>query len=876
VSLGTIGFDAPGGSRIGVLPTDPTHLTIVIVVGILVLSAGLRTGRPRTTLLAVSPLLVVLVPWLPFSIPSAFLIWTGAMTTVIWVAVGIALAMPYLRARLLDSVRSRALMAGVVSFIVFSIAAWGVSPSLPGGDEPHYLVITQSLLYDGDLKIENNHRRGDYHAYFAGNLNPDSVRHGRNGEIYSIHAPGVPALVLPAFAIGGYHGVVIFLLLLSSAGCALAWWLAWRVTGSASAAWFGWAAVALSPPFLLESFTVYPDGPGATIVLTGFWALLRADWERERRVDSWKPWMLHGVALAVLPWMHTRLAVLAATLGGLILVRLARGPNPFVKAAAFLTVPALSALAWLAFFLTIYGTPDPSAPYAGQVQSSFAFVLNGAGGLLFDQGFGLLACAPVLVLAVAGFRRVPRLAVEWLIVATPYLLAVTTFAMWWAGWSGPARFFVPLVLPLAIPAACGWAAIRHPGTRASACAALVVTAWLSATLAAGDGGRLGYHNRNEAGLTAAPWIEWAIHPVDVPSAAPAFVPLPVGTPLAARDAAARSGFIVLVPWLICLGAVALALRVLAGRALKDPTALAATTTIAYALAITAAVTIAWKLRDVPSVTTVTAPAAQMDILRRARDAHVLAVDLSRRERIAAADLASRVRIMINFRPQARGLRVNQSLVTIPSTPAGRYLVTTRRRGGDGWMMVGIGVDQFSLVTQPASQFDAGVEMRFPVDVRTLVVRADEDARQHIDAIEIHPLRVLRDSEKLTSAAARRGVRYDASTVFFLDDRAFVEPSAFWVGGARETSVVIAPDRPGSVQPLLLRNALVQNTIALVSGEWRVQVTLAPGEERRVDVPLDPLRGAALVRITSTAGFRPSEADPTSRDTRYLGVYVKVL
>jgi hypothetical protein len=874
VSLGTIGFDVPGGSRIGVLPTDPTHLTIVIVVGILVLSAGPRTGRPRATVLAVSPLVVVLLPWLPFSIPSAFLIWTGAMTTVIWVAVGIALAMPYVRASPLDSVRSRALMAGVVSFVVFSVAAWGVSPSLPGGDEPHYLVITQSLLYDGDLKIENNHRRGDYHAYFAGNLNPDSVRLGRNGAIYSIHAPGVPALVLPAFAIGGYHGVVIFLLFLSSAGCALAWWLAWRVTGSTGAAWFGWAAVALGPPFLLESFTVYPDGPGATIVLTGFWALLRADWEREGRVESWKPWMLHGTALAALPWMHTRFAVLAATLGGLILARLARGPNPFVKAAAFLTVPALSALAWLAFFLTIYGTPDPSAPYGGQVQSSFAFLLNGAGGLLFDQGFGLLAFAPVLVCAVAGFRRVPRLAVEWLIVATPYLLAVTTFAMWWAGWSGPARFFVPLLLPLAIPAACGWAAIRHPGTRASACAALVVTVWLSAMLVTGDGGRLGYHSRNEAGLTAAPWIEWAIRPVDVPSAAPAFVPLPFGTPIASRDAAARNGFIVLVPWLICLGAVALALRVLAGRALKDPTALAATTTIAYALAITAAVTVAWKLRDAPSVTTAAAPAAQMDILRRARDAHVLAVDLPHRERIAAAELASRVRIVINFRPQARGLRVNQSLVTIPSVPAGRYLVTTHRRGGDGWMMAGIGVDQFSLVTQPASQFDAGVEVRFPVDVRTLVVRADEEARQQVDAVEVHPLKVLRGSEKLTSAVARRAVRYGASTVFFLDDRAFVEPFAFWVGGARETSIVIAPDRPGSAQPLLLRNAPVQNTIALVSGEWHVQLTLAPGEERRVDVPLDPSRGAALVRIKSTAGFRPSEADPTSRDTRFLGVYVK--
>ena len=457
VALGAIAFTGPSstvpgagaGARLGVLPLDAPHLALVALAGLAVLAIGLRNGRGYPAVIAVSPLVLIVLPWLPFPVPPVFLVWTGALASLVWVAVAMALvrvaARPW-HLTLLGPTTWPALLPGVLACAIFALAAWHASPSIPGGDEPHYLVITQSLLSDGDLQIENNHIRGDYRAYFAGDLAPHVIRHGRNGKMYSVHAPGLPAIILPAFALAGYHGVVIFLILAAAAACALAWWLAWRTTGSMRAAWFGWAAVTLSAPFLLESFTVFPDGPGAAIVLTGFWALLRHGREGPRlpSIPS-RPsspsltWLWHGAALSLLPWMHTRFAVLAATLGGLILVRLARTPNAMAKAAAFLAVPALSAVAWLGFFLVVYGTLDPTAPYGREVGSSFAYLGNGLGGLLFDQGFGLFATAPVLAVAMIGFSRTRRLGVEWLIVAVPYLLSVGTYAMWWAGSSGPAR-----------------------------------------------------------------------------------------------------------------------------------------------------------------------------------------------------------------------------------------------------------------------------------------------------------------------------------------------------------------------------------------------------------------------------------------------------
>jgi len=860
-----------------VLPRDPAHALVAAAAGAIVFAAAWRAERPRRVLIAIAPLVLLFLPWLPFRVPPAFFAWTGALASIVWVAVAISLAavLRPARVRVPQALVSTPWAPGLLAALIFALAAWGVSSVRPGGDEPHYLVITQSLLLDGDLQIANNHRRGDYRVYFAGDLAPHVGRPGRHGESYSIHAPGLPALVLPAFALGGYVGVVVFLIAVSAAGCALAWWLAWRTTGNAAAAWFGWAGVTIAAPLLLESFTVFPDGPGAVVVLTGFWAVLRAETNTaaERSRDT-VPWFLHGLALALLPWMHTRFAVLAGTLGGLILVRIARVSNPLGKAVAFLAAPAVSALAWLFFFTILYGTPDPSAPYGRDTQNSLAYFPNGLGGLLFDQGFGLFATAPVLLVAVAGFTRARRLAAEWLVVAVPYLLAVATFAMWWAGMSGPARFLVPLILPLAVPLACAWASARSLAPRALMIAALVVSAWVSALMAGGDGGRLAYHTRNEAGPTAAPFLERASHVVDLPAALPAFVPQPVQPDpggLVSRARAVRSGFAVTLIWALCLSAAAVLVR----RTLRTPQAqtagieLAVTiTTFAFSAALMIAASIVWRVYD--SEPEVKAAAAQMNVLRRLAAAPQAAVGLVPPRRLTETDAWS-MRVDVPIRRARGGVRTNAPLAAFPAVPAGSYLVSARRHGGgDGWLMLGVGNDQFAIVTLPIARFDEGVRIDLPIDVRALLVRADEGARAQLDAIDLRP--VSRAGPRLSSDAAKRAVRYDAAVVFFLDDRAFPEPSGFWVAGERTTRVAVRPDG-GRPAALSLRNGAVENTVVLESGAWRENVTMPAGEERRIDVPLNQA-GAALLTIRSTAGFRPSEVNSESRDTRFLGVFVR--
>jgi hypothetical protein len=119
------------------------------------------------------------------------------------------------------------------------------------------------------------------------------------------------------------------------------------------------------------------------------------------------------------------------------------------------------------------------------------------------------------------------------------------------------------------------------------------------------------------------------------------------------------------------------------------------------------------------------------------------------------------------------------------------------------------------------------------------------------------------------------VTYGAATVFLMDEGCFPEPDAFWLGGARQCTFVVQSEAAGSAIPLQLRNAPVTNSVTLASGRWRETLALTPGEERHIVVPLAPGRTSALVTASSASGFRPSEHEATSRDERFLGVYLKI-
>ena len=814
--------------------------------------------RPPQSLFALLPLAAILLPWVPGL--DAGLIYAGPMIVLIWAAAivlgwGPALWRPLARCGCATSPNRATAAAFLIAIASTSLAAWRVAPMIPGGDEPHYLIITQSLLKDGDLRIENNHAQRDYAAYASGQLEPQYLTRGKDGAIYPVHAPGLPALVAPAFALAGYQGAIVFLIIVMALASALVWRLAWIATGEIGSAWFGWAAVAASCTWTFQSFLVFPDAMGAAALACGVWLILRLDLRSEPA-----PLLIAavGAALALLPWLHTRFALIAAGLGLMIVLRLYRGEGGARRIALFLAPPMLAAAAWFAMFQLIYGTPSPIAQWGDTSDSRMSFIYSGLSGLLFDQQFGFLPYAPALAAGLVGlavghaanWRAGTRMQLALLIVAA-YVAASASYAMWWGGLSVPARLFTVLLPVLAPGAAAVWSRATSVPVRALLSAALGWTIFATATLAFAERGLFAWNDRHtKTGL----WFEWAAPLFNWPAALPGFFRADSSL---GREALPLPHFYAVAG--IWVGAIAIAViaafvlsRLVARWAGSQArVASAAITIAALALAAPIATVLALRAQGADG----SSPSrAQIAFLARMAEGDARLFDLQARRRIDAGALPSLMRIDIpaGREPRTRG---------IGSVPAGAFRLTASPGGEPGQIFVGRASQPIAVLA------DAPLDVTLPVAVNALVIRGAEGR-----AITLQPLSSARYAR--SQRKAHRALRYDNVTVFFIDDRVYAEPDAFWVGGARFANVILQADPGVRHASLEITNAPVANRVSIVGAAQPFDRQLLPRETVVVPVAFDE-RGSARLQIESASGFIPALTEPGNGDGRFLGVSVRV-
>ncbi|MEO7192780.1 MAG: hypothetical protein ABI051_17160 [Vicinamibacterales bacterium] len=854
---------------------DPVASTRVAVLARwwwLPLFVGAAAGvRPfRTSFWNATPALLATVAYWPIPLSPPLLLWTGRLA---WLPVLVTLAAVVVPAgtgeeNAPDTVpegrvapRRSLLLAALFSACLSVVVAWSLHSQLPRGDEWHYLMMTQSLRKDGDLRIENNHVQRDYESFYAGTLPPDFLRRGTDGQIYSIHAPGVAVLVLPLFALFGYAGAQASLIVVAAAAGALVWLIGWRAAADRRAAWFAWASVAGSVPFLFQSVTVFPDMFGA-LAVAGALAIYMALSRPGTLVGS-TTLVAPSLLLAALPWFHTRFVILSVTFGTFIAWRVLTDssratPVRARRVALLLAVPAVSAASWFLFFYLIYGTPNPLAPYGDQPGTRWGYIPGALAGLWLDQQFGLLTYAPVLALAGWGWwRRLgagcysARAGAAALLL---YAAAVGTYWMWWGGVPAtPARFLTAVLPVLAPPVAVAWTQMDRSG-RAMAVVLLALSVTMSIVTLGVDHGALAWNVRG----TQAEWLVWLRPSADIQHLWPSFfwrlTPGEVRTEL-------WFGVHALL-WLMLFAATAWLVSVLARKRSTAAQILAAWW---VPLTLMLAALVWWPLTGSVGIR---AESSQMGVLHAMAQRGRVAIRVVPGARWTSATLAD-VHVRIPILEVSDDTPVPAAVVR--GVPPGQYDLRVRNASTDGGMAaIALGTEPRTYRTVPLATLSGqAYRLSLPAGAERLTVRID---RPTGDLASLYLVPVALGRQRPARAIAVQ--RYGDTDVFFCDDQVFIEPDGFWVKGGRSGRILIAPSGASRVVNLELGNGPAENRVRLETAGGTSEVVLAASAVTRISLPLDD-EGAAWLGVTSAAQFRPSATTPGG-DDRLLGVRVRVV
>jgi hypothetical protein len=326
------------------------------------------------------------------------------------------------------------------------------------GDEPFYLLTTQSLIDDGDLDLTNQYEQRSYEEFFdhPSGLWKQSVPN-EDGELLSPHNPGLSLYLIPGFALGGLTGVQVQLLLTAALTFALAYVLTARLTGARLVPWLAALAVGLTASAFIYSTEVYPEVPAAGLLVASLLVLLPLD-----KRPGWSEGLVLAALLSAMVWLGVKYAPLAAMVTALYVWR---ADNTGRLALVVVGVTSAAFFAW--WHLHTFGELTPysvNSVYAGdstgQVLDSHLALetdrIYRLWGVFIDRRFGIARWAPLLLLALPGFALLLRRDVMTRTVVALVGAQLLMSAFVWItimGWWFPGRTMMPVLPLFAVPLA---------------------------------------------------------------------------------------------------------------------------------------------------------------------------------------------------------------------------------------------------------------------------------------------------------------------------------------------------------------------------------------------------------------------------------------
>lgn len=337
-------------------------------------------------------------------------------------------------------VRWSANRAALLAAIVYVVAVPAMLRTPIDGDEPFYLLVTESIIGDFDLDLANQYKTLGRSATGRPDLVPQlGDPTGAGGEQYSRHEPFLPLLMVPGYLIARLHGaiavIVLFGILLVRS--TVRWMEDEGISEGAMRAVFPFFA--FGPPLLFYATRIWPEVPAAFCYVEALRGV------RERRVQRWLP-AIFGLVMLKLRFVLVAIGLLA------VLFRGAARRSTILLILAIVAIPML-----IAYLVT--GSPTnvhswreivPGMPF-DYARGFFGLLADGMSGIAFRAPFYLLG-----LFALVRWRSMPRGFRDGILAALLYVLYLLPRMEWYGGWAPPLRYIVFLMPVLALGAAAAW------------------------------------------------------------------------------------------------------------------------------------------------------------------------------------------------------------------------------------------------------------------------------------------------------------------------------------------------------------------------------------------------------------------------------------
>ena len=361
----------------------------------------------------------------------------------------------------LNDRRAALLLAAIALAVFLSIDPYHRAVQPTQSDEPHYLLITQSLQLDGDLDLANDYAGQRYRSFYEDTL-PDVHAIGVGSHFYPIRDLGLPVLALPFFTVDGRLGVMVLVSLVAAALVAQLYLLLRDLEVAPRIALVATALAALLHPFLTyASAEIEPELIAALLFVTAVRALRRG------RRSAPRALAIASACAGLIGIFTTRGWFLSLGIGHCIAVFALAARVDLVRRVLAGALP-FALLVLLISYVDCQMFPFgdgsgrcyfmPSAGYfliRDQQTVLSAGPQVGVAGLLFDRTFGLISHTLLYLLAFAGVvplwwraRRGHGALVAVLVIAGGLLVAyIADIAYWWADGMPSSRYLVaPLPL----------------------------------------------------------------------------------------------------------------------------------------------------------------------------------------------------------------------------------------------------------------------------------------------------------------------------------------------------------------------------------------------------------------------------------------------